>query len=70
MKVEFTKNTILRDHNGEIEFKAKAGEVVDLEYHSAQRWIRRGRAQAAPEPQAAPEKPAPAKKAAKKKASK
>jgi len=64
MKVEFTKHTILRDHNGEIEFEAQAGEVVDMEYHSADRWIRRGRAQEAPE------KPAPVKKAAKKKASK
>jgi len=69
MLVEFIKNTILRDHNGDIEFQAQAGELVDLEYHSAQRWITRGRAQAAPE-KPAPEKPAPAKKAAKKKASK
>jgi len=51
MRVEFTKNTVLRDHNGAIEFEAKAGEVVDLEYHSAQRWIRRGRAQASQESQ-------------------
>lgn len=56
MKIEFTKNTVLRDHNGEIEFKAEAGEVVDLEYHSADRWIRRGRAQAVTEQQRIPQK--------------
>lgn len=58
--VEFTKNTVVHDHNGDVEFSAKAGEVVELEYHSAQRWIQRGRADAVVA------KPAPAKKAAKK----
>lgn len=59
--VEFNKATIVRDHNGDIEFKADAGEVVELEYHSAQRWIQRGRAEVVKA------KKAPAKKAAKKK---
>ena len=61
--VEFTKDTVVHDHNREVEFSAKAGDVVELEYHSAQRWIQRGRAVAVV-------KKAPAKKAAKKKAAK
>jgi len=66
IKIEFTSDVSLPDHNGVEVFSAKAGDLMELESRSAERWIRRGLAQYAPEPE--PKAPAP--KAAKKKAGK
>ena len=65
IKIEFTSDVSLPDHNGVEVFSAKAGDLMELEARSAERWIRRGLAQYAPD---APDAPAP--KAAKKKAGK
>ena len=62
IKIEFTSDVSLPDHNGVEVFSAKAGDLMKLEARSAERWIRRGLAQYAPD--------APAPKAAKKKAGK
>lgn len=42
--VTFIEAVEVRDHNGDIEQAFKAGEVVDMNPASAQRWISRGKA--------------------------
>lgn len=57
--VEFTEVVSVKDHNGRVIFRAEKGDIVNLPGHSADRWIRRGKAI---------EAKAPVKKASKKKA--
>ena len=64
--VTFIESVEVKDHNGDIEFSAKAGEVVELVATSAQRWISRGKAT----PGEVKKEPAPAKKKSVKKAAK
>ena len=42
--VTFVDSVEVMDHDGNIEFKAAAGDTVDLLAPSANRWIRRGKA--------------------------
>ena len=44
VKIKFNDAVKVLDHNGNIEFEAKAGESVSLVEASANRWIKRGKA--------------------------
>ena len=44
VEITFTEGVEVKDHNGEIEFKARRGESGKLPKASAERWIRRGKA--------------------------
>lgn len=65
-KIKFTDDVEVLDHLGEVDFKAKAGEVKELSAASANRWLRRnkatddiqGKAKAAPKKKAAAKKDA------------
>ena len=43
-RVEFSVSVEVRDHNGDVEFSAVAGEVVDLPDASCDRWVKRNKA--------------------------
>lgn len=58
-KIKFIEDVEVKDHNGDIDFTAKKGEVKELEAPSARRWIRRNKAElvvgsAEPKPRPAP----------------
>jgi len=59
--IKFKSDRNVQDHEGNVIFSAKAGEIVDIAPASAEHWVRRGIADYA-------EKPAPKTKASKKKA--
>jgi hypothetical protein len=70
-KVKFLIDVEVKDHNNEIEFTAKAGEVKELSASSANRWLRRNACErvriinkpaAAPKPKSTVKKPAPKQK--------
>lgn len=46
ISVEFMRNCEVKNHLGEIEFKAKTGDKMKLNPASAKRWISRGVAKA------------------------
>lgn len=43
-KIKFIENVEVIDHNGDVEFSAKAGDVKELPAPSCTRWIRRKKA--------------------------
>lgn len=71
--IKFTDDVEVRDHNGDVEFEAKAGDVKSLVAPSARFWLTRDKAVVvteAPKDEAeapAEKKPAPKKKRAAKK---
>ncbi len=59
--IKFTEDVEVLDHNGDIEFEAKAGDVVSLVSASCDRWVKRGKAvpvKATPKNKATPKKQA------------
>lgn len=58
INIEFTSDVSVPDHNGVEVFSAKAGDLMELESRSGERWIRRGLAQYAPAPKAPAKKKA------------
>lgn len=42
--ITFTEDVSVLDHNGDVEVSFKAGQVVELSYASANRWIKRQKA--------------------------
>ena len=63
-KIKFIEDVEVVDHNDEVTFEAKAGDVVELVAPSAARWIRRGKAEIAVDAPAPKKKAAPKKKKA------